>query len=430
MKVARDVLSKNNQPVIVKEEGTSVVVLNKDLPGGAQITAADLSTRKMAGDISMDNVITKTSDVEGRVLATNGIKDSPLLSTMLAPKGAQSGLSAVIPEGMRAITIEINEFTGVAGYLQSGCRVDLVATVTADGEMVSRTVAQNIKVQTVGMRRAPEADPNTPPSIRSVTLLATPKEVETIELAASLGRTRLVLRSTNDNEKPLSQGITVAELKGKTADAFVPTPSTDPFAQLKPAVAPANPPTTQQTASLPPFQPSRPQKQITLIRNGKVEVIFMDLPEAPAVAEPRRTPVVQVEQQEASTGVDFESFENEQFDNDQFESNDAITNADADEFSVNNNESGEDFATSDEQADSVADADADNAFEFGNVADAETDELAQLNQAEQANESADEVAGAEDEATDELGAVDADAAEGVTNADAGEVTSAADNFNK
>ena len=129
-----------------------IVVLNKDLPGGALISAADLSTRKMAGDISMDNVITKTSDVDGRVLATNGVKDSPLLSTMLAPKGAQSGLSAVIPEGMRAITIEINEFTGVAGYLQGGCRVDLVATMTADGEMLSRTVAQNIKVQTVGMR--------------------------------------------------------------------------------------------------------------------------------------------------------------------------------------------------------------------------------------------------------------------------------------
>src|SRR4029078_3978861 len=132
----------------------------------------------------------------------------------------------------------------------------------ADGEMLSRTVAQNIKVQTVGMRRPPEGDQNAPPTIRSVTLRATPKEVETIELAASLGRTRLVLRSTNDNEKPLSEGITVAELKGKNTDALQPKPDngTDPFGTLKPAVGPTNPPTTQQTASLPVIQ-SPKQKQ-------------------------------------------------------------------------------------------------------------------------------------------------------------------------
>jgi pilus assembly protein CpaB len=287
MKIARDVLNKNNaQPV---DNSTQVVVLNKDLPAGAQIAVTDLSSRKMSGDVDVSGLFTNPADLEGRVLISPAVKNAPIMQTMLAPKGAQSGLSAVIPDGMRAITIEINEFTGVGGYLQPGCRVDLVSTLTEQGEMLTRTVVQNLKVQAVGVRRPPDGEQPAPGALRSVTLLATPKEAEAIDLAVTAGRTRLVLRSNDDNNKADSEGMTVAELRGKPAEI----PGSDPF-ETRATIAPnpgLTPPSTQPT-HVASAKPAPRQRIVQFIRGTKEESIAIDEPletvatPAPATARP------------------------------------------------------------------------------------------------------------------------------------------------
>jgi pilus assembly protein CpaB len=285
MKIARDVLNKNKAP-LPNDNSTQVVVLNKDLPAGMQISAADLGTRKMSGDVDVSGLFTNPADLEGRVLTSPAVKNTPIMQTMLAPKGAQSGLSAVIPDGMRAITIEINEFTGVAGYLQPGCRVDLVSTITDQGEMLTRTVVQNLKVQAVGVRHAPEGEQPPPGTLRSVTLLASPKEAEAIDLAVTAGRTRLVLRSNDDNQKADSQGVTVAELRGKPAE----NTGTDPFESTQQAIAPSSDPlsspTTQPVASR---KPAQRQRIVQFIRGTHEESIAIDDP-AESVATPMPAP--------------------------------------------------------------------------------------------------------------------------------------------
>src|SRR4051812_42510317 len=112
---------------------------------------------------------------------------------------------------MRAMTLQVDEFSGVAGMLVPGCHVDVIAAIQgANGEPVARTIVQNVKVQAVGQKLtvAPPAaneqkkenanEPAAEPT-RSVTLLVTPEQAEGLELACSTGRPRLVLRSGRDD---------------------------------------------------------------------------------------------------------------------------------------------------------------------------------------------------------------------------------------
>lgn len=257
MKIARDVMSKNQAP---QAAGNTIVVLKSDLPAGSALSIADLGTARVAGDFKSDAVFVNAADLEGRVLTVPAAKGSPVLETMLAPRGTGAGLQALIPEGMRAVTVEINEFTGLAGYLTPGSRVDVVATMNDDGnEMVSRTIVQNIRVQTVGSRT--QTEQGTP--VKSVTLIATPREAEAIELAATTSKPRLVLRSSTDNDTPVSDGITVAELRRSGV------PASDPF-DIAPAVniAPATQPATVTQAFQPETRPRTIQRSVKIIRGG------------------------------------------------------------------------------------------------------------------------------------------------------------------
>jgi pilus assembly protein CpaB len=271
MKIARDVMSK--KPVVgTTTEGTAVVVLKSDLPAGAALTSADLDTVLVSGKVNTEAVFTSPAALEGRVLIADTTRGTPISSALLAPAGSGTGLQALIPEGMRAITVEINEFSGVAGFLGQGCRVDVVATLNdPSGGMISRTIVQNVKVQAIGSRQ--QADASAP--VRSVTLLTTPKEAEAIELACATGRPRLVLRPSTDNATENTPGVTIAELRGspRDADPF----GASPVALLTPA------PTSQPVQTVPvmrieskPAPRSTWQRKVQVIRGGQEGVVTFD----------------------------------------------------------------------------------------------------------------------------------------------------------
>jgi pilus assembly protein CpaB len=132
--------------------------------------------------------------------------------------GSGGGTQALIPPGMRAMTIEINEVSGVAGLLTPGCHVDVVTTLQDEtlNQSVTRTLVENIKVLAVGQRLTAAAANEKEETARakSVTLLVSPRDVEAIELASRTGNTRLVLRGTLDSQSVATAGLTVAELLG------------------------------------------------------------------------------------------------------------------------------------------------------------------------------------------------------------------------
>jgi pilus assembly protein CpaB len=275
MKVAKDMMARKSGPSEVRVSLSQVVVTRHNVPAGAMLHADDLTTAKVGGDFAAEAVFRDPAELEGRVVTTGLVKGQPVMETLLAPKGTGSGLQAVVPRGMRAITLEINEFSGVAGFLVPGCRVDVVSTINADGgDVVSRTVVQNVEVTALGRRTQPGDD--TDPS-KSVTLLVKPREAEAIELAAATGRPRLVLRSSGDRDVSRSEGITVAELRGGAKRV-------DPFAGsltelLRPTMTtPATRPATPEPATPVAFQPAVREHTVKVIRGGVESEVTMTLP--------------------------------------------------------------------------------------------------------------------------------------------------------
>ncbi|HWP41378.1 MAG TPA: Flp pilus assembly protein CpaB [Tepidisphaeraceae bacterium] len=289
MKVTRDVIARSRSTPAA-QSGTPVVVVKSDIPAGTALKAEHLTLTRMNGALNPQGLFSDPAQLEGRVVTVAMAAGQPVLETLLAPRGTGDGLQALIPEGKRAITVEINEFSGVAGNLMPGCRVDVVATINGDqGEMLSRTIVQNVKVQALGSRQ--QSDHDSAP-VRSVTLIVTPKEAEAIELASATGRPRLVLRSGSDNDTTPTEGVTVAELRRSAVRRH------DPF-----AVQPVEmtwPPATQpggekvvekiveRVVEVP--SPPPPRRQITVIRGGVETQTSVEDPQAMGEGAGGRSP--------------------------------------------------------------------------------------------------------------------------------------------
>ena len=181
-----------------------------------------------------------------------------------------------MPIGMRAVTVDINEMTGVAGYLVPGCHVDVIQTVRDDksGLPVARTLTQNVKVTAVGQRHNPQDGDG---GGHSVTLLVTPTQAELMELACSVGRPRFALRGGNDLALVDTKGLTLAELIGHHSAR------NDEFNVVAPLVTQF--PSTQPSATASSASSTRPsvdvdndQWTIEIIRGGSESEAKFSLP--------------------------------------------------------------------------------------------------------------------------------------------------------
>jgi pilus assembly protein CpaB len=213
-KVAMNMISQRQQQPAATNNAPhpQVVVAKRNIDAGEMISESDLELGDVASSALPDTVFKNPADLTGRVTVVPLIQGQAVLSTLLAPRGTSAGLQATVPAGMRALTIEINEFSGLAGYLTPGAHVDLLQTMRNDktGDTVSRTIVQNVKIGVIGARHSDgSADVG-----RSVTLLVTPQEAEVIELASMTGRPRLVLRGANDISPANTHGVSLADLRG------------------------------------------------------------------------------------------------------------------------------------------------------------------------------------------------------------------------
>jgi pilus assembly protein CpaB len=230
---AKNMIDKNKTQPIVAVHYTQVVVAKDNIAAGSALRAEDLTVGKMAGDISPDVIYGNPSEVTGRVLTCALVKGQPIMEPVLAPKGTGSGLQSLIPSGMRAITIEVNEFSAVGGFLVPGCHVDVLATVSLvnlNNEPFTRIVVENVKVIAVNTHLTPVGPGAEPEGMHSVTLLATPQQAEQINLASSKGAPRFVLRSSGDDTLGHTTGLSLIELLARVHRE-------DPFADTKQVAA-------------------------------------------------------------------------------------------------------------------------------------------------------------------------------------------------
>jgi pilus assembly protein CpaB len=215
-KVAFDFVQKRQSTIMQQINRPQMVIAKRNIDAGAVLGEDDLTLGDVASDSIPDNMFKSTDQLIGRVAVVGIVQGQAISNTLLAPRGMGAGLQAAIPIGMRAVTIDINEVTGVAGYLVAGCHVDVIQTFRDEktGLPVSRTIAQNVKVTAIGQRHNPgEGDGGG----HSITLLVTPAQAELLELASSTGRPRFSLRGGNDLNTVDTKGVTLAELMGKHA---------------------------------------------------------------------------------------------------------------------------------------------------------------------------------------------------------------------
>lgn len=209
-----------NQPVKTTAMATEgVVVASNDLQLGSELKTEDVKVVQFPQGQTPQGGFTKTGDVIGRGLIVPIVKNEPILKAKLASKEAGSGLPPVIPEGMRAVSVRVDEVVGVAGYVLPGTRVDVLATANPSdqrSDTTTKVILSNVQVVTAGTRMEQDPQNTKPVQVTVVTLLVFPEQAERLALASNEGKIQLALRNPLDQGAPATPGIKTAGLMGIT----------------------------------------------------------------------------------------------------------------------------------------------------------------------------------------------------------------------
>src|SRR5579875_230588 len=193
-----------------------LVVAARNLQVGELIRDTDLSEIPRNGAIPPKALKTR-QDAVGRGVIAPIYQNEPILEPRLAAKGAGAGLAAIIPIGMRAVALRVNEVVGLAGFVLPGMRVDVLIAGTAPGAdaggTVCRTVLQDIEVLSAGQTIEKNAE-GKPESVQVVNLLVTPEQAEVMDLASDDTKVQLVLRNPMDTKEQDTPAVRLASLFG------------------------------------------------------------------------------------------------------------------------------------------------------------------------------------------------------------------------
>ena len=143
--------------------------------------------------------------------------NEPVLEANLAPKAAGAGLPATIPEGMRAVSVAVNDVVGVAGFVIPGTMVDVLATGQLPGKRegadnnITRTVLENVRVLAAGQQIQQDRD-GKPVKVPVVTLLVAPEYADVLTMASTEGKVQLALRNTVDTKSTNPPAVLQAAL--------------------------------------------------------------------------------------------------------------------------------------------------------------------------------------------------------------------------
>lgn len=180
---------------------THIVVASEPMGVGTALTPRKLRLVTWPEGDPMAGSFRRIQDCVGRALITPVSKNEPILEGKLAPKEAGIGLPAAIPEGMRAVSVRVDDVVGVSGFAMPGTMVDVMVTgtPTGGGDSVTRTILEDVRVLAAG--QAVEQDKEgKPKTVSVVTLLLTPEQSDKLTMASTEGRIHLALRNTIDTK--------------------------------------------------------------------------------------------------------------------------------------------------------------------------------------------------------------------------------------
>jgi pilus assembly protein CpaB len=225
----------------VEVASTYAVVASKAMPIGTRITKDTVKLVAWPSRAPLADGFATIDQVVGRGLIAPVVQNEPLTESKLAPKEAGAGLPPAIPEGMRALSVKVNEVIGVAGFVTPGTRVDVLVIIRQKDDSVSRVVVGDVQVLTAGTRYDQEkAKDGKPIPSTVITLLVSPQDAERIALAQSEGQIMLALRNPLDTEPTVTKGIRTAGLLGEPDPAATP-PVRHVVSRPRPAAPPPAP---------------------------------------------------------------------------------------------------------------------------------------------------------------------------------------------
>ena len=226
----------NNQP------GVDAVVAANDIPVGKKIDENDLKVVRFTADSLPPNFIRDRTKVVGRGAVLPMARGEFILPNKLAGENAGAGLPGMIPPGMRAVSVRVNDVVAVAGFVQPGTRVDVLLTgnPSSGGDQQTTTVLKNVLVLATGQRleRSSNGEAVTAPVD---TLLVSPDDAQKLTLASSQGRIQLALRNPLDTKQDELAGVNTTSLYrgGGPAIAAAPVAPHPRAVHKAPEVAPA-----------------------------------------------------------------------------------------------------------------------------------------------------------------------------------------------
>jgi pilus assembly protein CpaB len=267
-------LTTNRSQFVRAAPPTKLVFASHDLELGTILRDADVVLRDWPGELPLPpDASFRTQDLIGRGVINKIYAKEPILEARLAPMGAGGGLAAMIPQGMRAVAVSVNQVAGVAGFAVAGMHVDvLISGTPPNGTAATQTTTllQNIEVLSAGQDFKKDAE-GKPVAVPVVNLLVTPEEAEELSLASHQTTVQLDLRNPLDREVMKTPGVSLPQLFGGNKPIEAPAPPVlrrhRRHPKAKPAVVEVAPP-------LPPSVKKEPQSVEIILGTKKIEQKF------------------------------------------------------------------------------------------------------------------------------------------------------------
>jgi pilus assembly protein CpaB len=244
-----------------------VVVSATDLTFGTKLDKAQLRVTRYPKESVPSGAFSDIDSVAGQTTKIFLAAREPITATKLSSRGG--GLSMLVRPGLRATSLEVNQVSGVSGFVLPGDRVDVLCTVDGRGakeEAVTRTILQNAEVLASGQRTTQQD--NKPITVQAVTILVDPPGAERLALGLHEGKVHLVLRNPGDNDTTRVASLDTHEMLGGEAPKVAATGGVRRTGHGKPAPPKETPAPARPMAQARPVKPT-----VRIIRDSKVSEV-------------------------------------------------------------------------------------------------------------------------------------------------------------
>jgi len=233
---------QSGEPVIIEKRAatTTIVVANEPLRFGTELSPSNVREIEWTAGFAPDGAFTTTAELlranERRVVLSAIETNEPILKWKITGPGQRASLSSVLEEGMKAVTIRVNDVNGIAGFVLPGDRVDVLLTRTEPDPNNSKrknvfndVILQNVRV--LGVDQLADDRTEQPQVAKAVTLEVSTADAQRVALAANVGNLSLALRPAGFTARSITQRMSDSDLAAHNLSASLSTDTDEPHAE-------------------------------------------------------------------------------------------------------------------------------------------------------------------------------------------------------